>query len=70
MQHQLTHTTSRIDSLVWSVRDFETDEDCVCHVHVAISSLSMPSGVVGSDEGELRLNFTFINLLDKDCYYS
>ena len=36
MLHQLTYIASRIDSLVRSVRDLETDEDCVCHV--AISS--------------------------------
>jgi hypothetical protein len=75
MLHQLTYIASRIDSLVRSVRDLETDEDCVCHVAISSDNsndvsllISMPSEVAGSDEGELRLNFAFIKLLDKDWH--
>ena len=75
MLHQLTHIALRIDYLVRSVRDLETDEDCVCHVAIASHNsndvsllISIPSAVVGSDEGELRLSFTFIDLLDKDWH--
>ena len=74
MLHQLTHTTTKIDYLVRSVRDLETEEDCVCHVMISSDNakdvtlfISMPTKGGTSVEGEeIQLEFVFNKLLDKN----
>ncbi len=75
MLHQLTHTTSKIDYLVRSVRDLETEEDCTCHVMISSDNakdvsllISMPTeGGTSAGGEEIQLEFFFfINLLDKN----
>lgn len=82
MLHHLSHTVSRIDSLVRSVRDLETEEDCVCHVVIPSDnakdvslSISMPTegGSNGSADGEgweIQLHFSFIDFPNENWHLS
>lgn len=69
--HQLSHTVSRIDSIVRSVRDLEMEEDCICNVIPSTNEkdvslfISMPY-----EKGEIQVLFSFINLLGDNWHVS